>query len=703
MYLNDEDPAGPRGVTSFDKGHSHEVRFIPPQLDEQGQPITEGGFELAPDPTDGHTHYLTEREVSVDSGDETTDEEKVNEVHLIYKTLKTNDAENFKRGKESEEFVFGKQWTEQQTQKLDGEDRAHLTINKIEKSLDELSGYYRQQRADIKYLPVEDGDQKTADVYNILTKQILENCFYEREEAAIFDDIVRVGRGSFNLYVDFSKDLQGKIVVEKFPWSRLYNGPHEKPDLSDCEVQVKVAWLNVATAKARYREIADKIGSFWADATSDEPREHTTYATDQYAFGKSERVYGAANPDIANITKKEVCVIECWRRVYKDANVIANASDELFINGYGWSSRDLGKVKTLPGFKVIPRKEAKMRITTVVGGVLASDEDPAELAVDDFYTFPVYCKKIDNNWWGKVEAAKDPQREINKRHSQCVDVVNKMSAYGWFYDQTTFVNKAEKDKFIKTAAKPGFMIEAMDLGKIPAKVEGSRFPSELVQLIQLEDQQVTEIMNISVGAMGANESGTALLQKTKLKMTGNEYIFDNLSFAKKKIGRLLIALIRKFYSVERIERIIKNQNRKSPQTLDGQPVDAFPPEELRAIIENAQATEFDVIVDETTHSPSYRYAVFMVLLDMMQKGMQIPPDVLFTFADIPQDQKDKIKESLAAQSEAQQKAEAQKSEMEIGKTLVAHGIIPPQFQYMLPSSNAAPQTQEQQFQTTQGH
>jgi hypothetical protein len=676
IYLNDETGVG---LCSTDMGHTHEIVYQPPvqpQLDEMGNEIapgSPGGFFVQP-ALDGHTHEI--QEYTLKAAKKKEDEAQVlADVRELFKTGRDLEKDSLKKAKESEDFYAGKHWDEQERNRLESLSRAAVTINKIEKNVDQICGMQRQERTDIRFVPQEGGDQKVADILNVTTKHILNRCFFSREESAVFEDAVIAGRGLFNVFVRFDNDLRGEIVVEKFPYLDVVFGPHEKLDLSDCEYLVKHRWFSKAKLEQLWPDKVDEIQKDFEDYLLPEP--HVQYSHDQYA--SSDNTYAVGGDILVNLAKKEYRVLECWRKVYEKASVVANAQEDFYFNAYGWDAKDLRSARTIPGFFVIENNITKFRVTKVAGGVVLSDEFPAELPADDFFVIPVYAKKRGYEFWGKVESAKDAQKYVNKNYSLALDIGNKMSAYGWFYDGGTFPEN-EREKFKRLSSSPGFMIELTSVAQPPMKVEGTKFPSELINLMELGKNEITEQMNIIITPNGANESGNLFAQRRNDKLLGSEYLFDNLSFAKQKLGRLLIKLIQKYYTPDRITRIVRNASSKDPVELAGQPVDEFSDQDIMDMLTTTDLEQYDVEVTESTWSPSMRLSTFMLLSELARSGQPIPPEALLEFADMPSDVRNKLVSMMAQQGQAQASAEQAKADAEIQKTLIAQGQIPPAVQ-----------------------
>lgn len=650
------------GVTSADNGHSHDYVVMQ----------TPQGWGRACSPAqDGHTHTLSPME-GKEKETPKGDAELVAEVRTLFKEAKEYEADSRKKADESEEFRKGNQWTAAHRQELEGKQRACLTINEITSKLDILSGYQRQNRTDIHYLPVEEGDARIADILNALTKNICEQNNFEYEETQVFEDQIASGRGHYNIYIDREENPQGDIVIERYPRREVWFGPHEKLDASDAEYALKSKWVSLGWAEGEWPDKAKKlVPSSTAFEDRDDP--HHNKPGEQYdiSTNKQPAIAGGPDPDFVNIAKKEYRIIECQRKEYRRVPVVGYQEDDFFANIEGIGADNLAKVKTIPFLSVFRQKKTRVRLTTIINDVLLADEYPEDLS-RDFSIIPAYAYKAGKDWWGKVEGAKDPQRESNKRHSQMVDILNKVAAYGWFGDKNTFETPQEEDKFKKNSSSPGFYQRIRNVDKPPSKVEGIKFPGELASLIELSGAKLREIMNINPELMGINskaESGVAIVEKKRQGLLGNEFLFDNLNFSKKLLGRTLVALIQKAYDPKRIMRVIANRNVRSPVEIAGKKMDEYPQEELLALLTEADLTKYDVVVSESAFSPTNRNANFIAWSTLAMQGAPVPLTLLVELSDLP----NKAKAMEQIQAEIQAKAQETKAKMdtEIQKSQIA--------------------------------
>ncbi len=669
------------GMTSIDKDHSHEIRL------ENGQ------WVMQPGSADGHVHEgLLELKKTGLSIDEEDDDIIKDCLSMAYDAWETT-SKSVERGRESKKYYYGDQWLESDKAHLEKLQRACLTINLTERNVDELCGIERQNRGELKYLPTEKGDQRFADILNILSKHIMDRCGYERERSQVFLDIVTCGRGLYNIYLDKTKNLEGEIVIERFQWDGVWFGQHEKSDLTDCDYLVKhkmysKAKLGQLFGEAAAKRVQKKADEYSALESTKEVSKEVAGADNYEIFGKTISAGGypmmIGDQLMINSLKKEYRLMECWRREYKDVPVLVIEGQEP-ENLYGIKKKDVSRLATITGVTVVTRTIPIMRVTKLCGGEILSDSYLTDIPGDNFLIVPVYCKRDPDSgeFYSKIDSIKDVQDEINKRHSQAIDIGNKMVSFCHYVDQNTFRDNRELNKFKTHSSSPGGVYEVKDVTRLPGKSEGIKFPGELVELMKIGGEMLSELINVRSEPPGANTSGQLMLHVEKMKLTGNNYLFENMAMGLKQIGRIIPGLIQEFYSAERIMRIINAYDQQSIQKMAeaGQPdMSQFTVDEIQNFLDNANISDYDMFTDEATWSPSIRQANYMILSELVAKGAQIPPEVLFEFADLPEDIRQNVLQKMAEASQAAEAAAKRTSDTEIDKTLIAHGQIPPAVQ-----------------------
>jgi hypothetical protein len=627
-----------------------------------------------------HTHELVDY-VAEAKTEKTPDNELIKACMSLWAEALSITEDSRKKGREAERFYKGDQWDDDTSRRLSSLDRAALTINEVAANIDTLRGYQIEQRTDIKYLPQEGGDQRVADMINVVVKRILDACYYAREESKVFKDQLVPGVGVFQVYMDHSENIEGEIKVKRFPWSDAAYGPHEDESLSDCEYGTLSRMMSLAKLKQMFPTKAKDIEASYMSYCGQYPDQNksgngvTGTNTDyEYATKVDDLPYTVDGSfPLVDVQKKQFRLVESWRKTYKEVSVIFNEEENFFFTAYDWKEEDVAAAATLPGFQTLTQLKTRMHVTRFCGNVVLSDENPADLPLHDFYTIPVYAYRQDGEFWGKVEVAKDPQRELNKRRSQVMDTINRLGASVYYKEPDTFTTPQEAERFKKNRSKPGSIFDVNDINRKPVLEEGAELPASMVNIMQMDQDNLQRLMNVIVQQEGANESNSLFLEKKKGRLTGNQFILDNLSFAKQKLGKIILALVSRYYTPERLERILNSQYSQQKFKVAGEDYSNFSKEEITEMLQSADLLAYDVIVTESSFAASTRLAIAQMLFELMSKGANIPPELPVEFMDVPADVRLRISESIQQQSAADQQSAKATSDSEITKTLIAKG------------------------------
>lgn len=634
-----------------------------------------------------HSHEIVPIVLKSKKSSKKDDGKLIGKVLRLFQEWSDNEKDSREKGKESEDFMMLKQWDDTDKSKLKAEQRAALTLDHVGPNMRLLSGHQRQNRTDIKYFPEEDGDARVADILNHVTKNILENTNYHFEETHVFEDQTVVGRGFLHFRIDRTDKILGEIKVERWPWDEIYLGPHEKFDLSDLEGLIKSKMYSTDKVKQLWPNKAKDIQSNFDFLTSDGAF-HKRKIGLQYAVGEGKDINLASfrGAGFVDLKRKEFRVMELMEKEFRRVNVLFDPLNDFFFNAEieGLSEKEISMAKTIEDLSVAPRQTHQMRRTIVAGGVLLQNEiiDETELPFNDFDIIPVYATKKGSTFQGKVESVKDPQREINKRHSQTADILNRHASYVWFFDDNTFNTPKDEQQFRADVAKAGATIKVRDRNRLPEKVDGAKFPSELINFASIEQEQTQFILNINPelrGFQGQAESGIAIVEKNRQGLLGNEYLFDNLSFAKKLLGKRLVSMIQATKSPEDIMRLIESIDGRSPIEIGGEQLGdimnpeeetATNPEDIRRLLEETDLTRFDVVVGESAFNVSNRRANFVMWAEMARNGFPVPPDLLVDLSDLPD--KEKVKQKMGQIQRQQQQESQADRETEVLKTKIAN-------------------------------
>ena len=642
-----------QGLTSVKGAHTHELIFDPDQ----------GVWVMSPG-DDGHVHELVEYTPRTVKAEKKSDEDKVDEVHSLFRAAMNAEGKARKDAKESEDFYKGEQWDKTTVSTLQSEKRTAITINEVAAKIDLLSGFQRQNRTDTRFAPIEDGDSGVARILDVVYKNIEDQNGYDHEETLVFRDQTVTGRGIFHVYMDFDEDVQGKIVIERLNWKQAYFGPHEKFDLSDCEHFTKSKMFSVAQVKQMWPEKKSSVEAMMERVELGTAQDPILDTPDDQYRSAVEITDGKSTESLLDIESKEIRVFENYhKQYYTEYSVVINEQGEVY-QVRGMSKREADEWETIPVVRTLRRTKSEVIHRVVAGSVFLEEKEPLE----SFPVVPAYAKKIDGYFYGKVEEIKDPQREINKRHSQAIDILNKQATYSWMYDGNTFESPNDEREFLANSSTPGYAIKVSDMQRQSLqKLDGVRMPTEVVGLMQLSSQKLQEIMNIPIEAQGLTDrefSGIALQEKRRSTQVANEFLFDNLNTSKRHLAKKVIALVQEHYTVERILRLVNNSR---PLDEGDQQKNQINMAEAAQLLQNNDLMQYDVVTTPSVKSPTMRSANFAILVELAKQGFPIPPGVIIKSSDLPN--KDEILGQLAEQAQASQQAEQQKTQVELIKSL----------------------------------
>lgn len=684
LVVNDE--ARGTGTTtkagSVRAPHAHTVTMDP----------ATGQFVLLPHLEDGHVHTLVplDRSERADTGSD-NEWDKVREVKALRKAAIEHDSFLFKQGKESFDYVASKQWSENELDQFDADERAPSVINEIEPKIDLLCGYQRQNRFDIKYYPVENGDVLVADILTALLKGDCGRNLYDHKESAVFEDGTICGRGLLQLRLDRSERIEGRIVIERYQWDGASIGPHNEPDMSDAEYQVKWKKYSRSKIKQLWPKKAARVNATFDRLTpsaagkqettgtsaddplaSDKADEHVQSKPDQYETGLiTPSDIDRDSVEYVDLARKEILVVELQKKVFTRVPVLHHAGREFYLNAQGVPEAELQTVvRDIPGFRIAWRMVTRFHITTIAHDVLL-DDGPASEEVQDLSLIPFYAKKQGTRVWGKVESAKYAQKEINWLHSKLLDIIDKAGGYGWFSTPESFATPKDKEDFDKKRAQAGFhaVVSSMAADKLPQKVEGMKFPVELTTALSLTSDKLKELMNIIPEMLGLNskaESGIAINSKKQQGLIGNEYLFDNLRLTKWLLAMRYAKMVPFSYTPASIIRTISNMHQQQPVKLSpmamarpeltalsaldpetGEPIapqtwgDLTPGhlEAIERILSDHDFTQYDVLIGESSANPTTRTANFQLALELIKAFPMIGQfvlDLVIHMSDFPE-------------------------------------------------------------------
>ena len=568
---------------------------------------------------------------------------EISKVRDWFKQAVDHGSEWRKLAREEYDFVRGKQWSEDDKAALTEKGRPALTINKIRPHLNILSGYQRVNRYEVNFEPRTSDDFESCELRKGVTKYIMDNCDYNDVESAVFMDGVIGGIGWFHIFYDWDYTaMEGEINIDRVSPFDIYTDPEaRKPDYSDGKFLCRAKWVDKDELCDIYPEHADDILSEFR----------------RYDMDEKEADMVGTEPLWYNRDLKKVRLIECW---YKEREMQTR-----YMMADGTISDVPPPIPTVIAspFEV---PVDKVRLAVIMGDIKLEEMDsPYQHGFFPFVPFTLYHYGEGDVPCGVVRDVKDPQREINKKRSQILHILNTQGNSG-LITETTAMTEEQQERYRKYGSKPGAIIEVNDgtlAGGRIREIQPSAPPVGLIQSAQESEADIPKITGINESMLGISspqQSGRAIELNQRQAVTNIAPFFDNLRKSKRAIVQQLWGykghkgLIPQYYTEEKVFRIVGKTGQEQFVTVNQQ-VQMQDPQTgqlITTVLNDLSQGNYDVIISDTPYSVSQRQGQFWALVDAVSK-LGLPANIIFDklieLSDIPD--KQEIIQRLQAQQQ----------------------------------------------------
>ena len=567
---------------------------------------------------------------------------EITKIRKWFKQAVDGGSEWRKLAREEYDFVRGKQWTEDDKAALTEKGRPALTINKIRPHLNILSGYQRVNRYEVGFEPRTSDDFESCELRKGVTKYIMDNCDYNDVESTVFMDGVIGGIGWFHIFYDWDYTaMEGEINIDRVSPFDIYTDPEaRKADYSDAKFICRAKWVDKEELCEIYPEQSEEIRG-----------EFRRYDVDE----KESDMIGT-EPLWYNRDLKKVRLVECW---YKERKL-----ETRYMLPDGSVAEFMPPVPVMATSFEVPIE--KIRLAVIMGDIKLEEMDsPYQHGYFPFVPFTLYHYGEGDIPCGVVRDIKDPQREINKKRSQILHILNTQGNSG-LITETSAMTEEQQERYRKFGSKPGAIIEVNDGTLTGARIREIQPPAPPVGLIQSAQESEADIPKITginesmLGISSPQQSGRAIELNQRQAVTNIAAFFDNLRKAKRAIVQQLWGykghkgLIPQYYTEEKVFRIVGKHGQEEFVTVNQQ-VQMQDPQTgqlITTVLNDLSQGNYDVIISDTPYSVSQRQGQFWALVDAVSK-LGLPANLIFDklieLSDIPD--KQEIIQRLQAQQQ----------------------------------------------------
>lgn len=426
--------------------------------------------------------------------------------------------------------LLSEQWESDDLMRRKLENRPALTINKLPSHIRQVVNDARQNKPRIKINPVDSqADPKTAEIITGLIRNI-ENISKAdiAYDTAIFQAISS-GFGYFRVNIDYAYDdtFDLDILIERIPnQMAVVEDPNSlSADGSDWNCCFLLDEIDEDEYEKRYP-------------------------------GKDRKSFDAKH---INTSDGKITICEYWKRkeiekvIYKLSN--GEIVDSEVYEKEAHINESYGIVKT---------EERKVKSYEVTQYVLSGANEP--LSKEKWHgkyipIIPVYGEEIicegKRTFKSLIRDSKDSQRMYNFWRTTATEAVAKMPKGVWLGEEGAF--SADPDKWATVNARNHAYIQHKKGTNPPVFAQPAQIPAGAIQeaMSAADDIQATMGMfNASIGEQGNERSGKAIIERKRESDTGTFHFIDNLSRSIRHAGCVVLDLIPKIFTNDRVVRVI---------------------------------------------------------------------------------------------------------------------------------------------------
>lgn len=602
---------------------------------------------------------------------DTDGDSRITEAIEFLRQAAEADTTNRAEALDDVKFAAGDQWPVEIQNSRSLEARPCLTINKVDAYVRQICNQQRQQRPRIKCQGMNnETDEKMAQIITGICRHVEVNSNADHAYDTAFDFAVRMGWGYWRVTTDYVRpdSFDQEIYIKPIdnPFTVYFDPNSVAPDGSDAEKCL----VTVVMAKENFKKMypdADDGGSFSARGTGDSNSEWVTkhdIRIAEYFYTRIESTYLVLLSDGTTAYEDELPSKEAMEL----AGIYEVSKRKTFRKAIKWCK--------LTAMQVLEEGTWAGKYIPIV---------------------PTYGQQcvVDNKRkkFGLVRMAKDPQRMYNFWQTSMTESVALAPKAKWIMAEGQDEGHESEWAGANNTAFSYLRYKMTDINGQPAPPPIRQVPEQPPSAIMAAAQAITMDLQAVVGIADPNQlpsgniSGKALQgQQQQIDMTNFHY-YDNLTRSIAHTGRIILDLIPKIYSSERVMRIIGDDGKPELTTIN-QKSGQMDENGIEMILNDVTIGEYDVVMDT---GPGYntkrQEAVdsMMSLLAADPNLMAQAGDLIFRNMDFPG--ADVIADRLAAVNPLAKIDE--KSD------------IPPQVQMQLVQSQQQMQQMAQQIQGLQ--
>jgi hypothetical protein len=528
-----------------------------------------------------------------------------------------------------DQTVFSSYWNN-----VPGTMKRTFTFNRIKRIVNMVSGNQRKNRKQTICVPVENGDQVTADQFSKIISQIHNTEYVLETISDCFQDSLVSGLSFLQIWNDFRGDpISGDIRVSKCDYNSFIIDPYfRNPDLSDCNFIWKRSYLSKREILSLCPFATDEIAGLYSEDLRD-GKFNFMPETYQYAM------------------KNLLTYDEYYYRDYREQMMLI---DKQTGEVQEWKGQDDERLKmflnTYPTITMIKQQVSTVKLALVAQGKVLYD-GPQPLGLDSYPFIPVlayYNPQIPYfpyRLQGVVRGLRDAQYLFSRRKVIELDILESQINSGWIYKEDALVNPA--DVFNLSGQGKGLCLKESAQMTDVQQIQSPVIPPTTLQVSELLAKEMSDISGVSEELLGTptnDVAGLLAMVRQNNSLVTLQTLFDQLDRSQRQLGKLMIDVIQANYAPGKIKKILGGQE-PSPQFY------------------NKAFGKYNAHVEEAVLTQTQKQLQFAQMIQLKEMGVAVPDDVLLDCCVVQN--KEELMKSIQQQQQQKQQMEQKSAELQM--------------------------------------
>ncbi len=520
--------------------------------------------------------------------------------------------------------------------------RRGFYFNHIKPQINVVTGFQRRNRKSTVAIPVENGDQVTADQYTkLLMHNDKEDNTLETISEAFLQGACITGMSLLVCYLDYRHDpVSGDLKTAHYAYNSFIMDPYCRKwsDLSDCNGII----IRNAITKREALSLLPQYTSDIMDMVY-QPGVHD---------GKFINMPENYNYAMRNLMDYD----QFFYRDYRQARLLLDKNTGETTEWKGGPDEDKLKafLQQYPEIKVIESEIPTVRVAIILNGKVMYD-GPNDLGIDIYPMVPVigyYDPQLPYYPWrvqGIVRGLRDAQYLFNRQKIIQLDILESQINSGWVYKPGSLVNPL--DVFTLSGQGKGLALKNEANMTDVQRIEPPAIPPTTIQITESLGQEIMKASGINEELMGSavdEKAGVLAMLRQGAGLTSLQILFDQLDTAQKQLGKIRIEIMTTNYVPAKIKKILEGEE-PSPQFYSK----AF--------------GKYHCVIEEGLNTATQKQMQFAQMLQLKEYGVPITDQDLLEAATIQNKQKiieNALRNSQQAQQLQQQQAELQMADIQ---------------------------------------